>query len=168
MPQRAARLVGALILFDRYVGKGGTMSLEEQTTELHNRLRAIGLRLTEPRRAILRYLMTHDTHPTADQLYRALVAESSHLSIATVYNNLNMLVANGVIAELSYGDGASRYDYAEEPHDHIICAVCGKMVDFYSQGTNHIKQEAAQASGFQIETHRLELYGVCPDCQQQD
>jgi len=127
-------------------------------------LKEKGVRLTPQRQAILEFLKSVRTHPTAEEVYVHIRSKFPGISLGTIYNTLNMLREKGLIQELSYGDLCSRFDGNARQHYHIACERCGKVVDYNRPVLDGLEKEAAQASGFVINSHRLELYGVCGDC----
>ena len=129
-------------------------------------LKEKGIRLTPQRHAILDFLKRVDTHPKAEDIYRHVHSKFPGISLGTIYNTLNMLRDKGLIQELSYGDTSSRFDGNPAPHYHITCEHCGAVVDYHKHLDCLLEQEAAKDTGFVIKRHRLELYGLCPDCQQ--
>ncbi|SMO75384.1 peroxide-responsive transcriptional repressor PerR [Melghirimyces algeriensis] len=131
------------------------------------RLKTNGVRMTPQRYAILEFLLTSYSHPTADEIYRALESKFPNMSVATVYNNLRVFKEAGMVRELTYGDASSRFDANMEEHYHIICRECGKIVDFDYPSLNQIEEEAARKTGFRVETHRMEIYGLCQSCQKE-
>ncbi|GKV65092.1 MULTISPECIES: peroxide-responsive transcriptional repressor PerR [Sporosarcina] len=127
-------------------------------------LKESGVRITPQRHAILEYLITSHTHPTADEIYKALEADFPNMSVATVYNNLRVFQNSGLVKELTYGDASSRFDFVTHDHYHIICDDCGKIVDFHHPGLEEVERLAAHVTGFKVNSHRLEVYGTCPEC----
>lgn len=127
-------------------------------------LKDSGVRITPQRHAILEYLISSMTHPTADEIYKALESRFPNMSVATVYNNLRVFREVGLVKELTYGDASSRFDFVTHEHYHIICEDCGKITDFQYPGLDEIEQFASHVSGYQISHHRLEVYGLCPEC----
>ncbi|MFT8319093.1 MAG: peroxide-responsive transcriptional repressor PerR [Sporolactobacillus sp.] len=128
-------------------------------------LKDSGVRITPQRHAILEYLIMSDSHPTADEIYKALEHQFPNMSVATVYNNLRVFKKTGMVKELTYGDSSSRFDFSTKQHYHIICNECGKIVDFFYPGLDEVEDLAAQVTGFSVTSHRLEVYGLCPECQ---
>ncbi|MBA4543415.1 MULTISPECIES: peroxide-responsive transcriptional repressor PerR [Thermoactinomyces] len=131
-------------------------------------LKGIGVRMTPQRHAILTYLYSSMGHPTADEIYKALEGNFPNMSVATVYNNLRVFKDAGLVRELTYGDASSRFDANMDDHYHVICRKCGKITDFDHPPLFKMEQEAAKATGYQVETHRMEVYGVCPECQKKE
>ncbi|MFC4769810.1 Fur family transcriptional regulator [Effusibacillus consociatus] len=139
------------------------MGFEETIAEL----RANGVRLTPQRQWILRYLKETHSHPTAEQVHHEVSKALGGISLATVYNTLHTLTKMGVIRELSYGDGSSRFDGNETEHAHLVCDQCGTVIDIESPEVEQILSPEATRNGFNIRAYRLEFYGVCEDCQKE-
>src|SRR5687767_5688028 len=121
-------------------------------------------RLTPQREAVLRAVRERDDHPTASDIFAAAKQHLPAISYATVYNSLRYLRQAGLLRELSFGDGASRYDGITDRHDHALCSECGKLVDFDLTEPAELMHEAARRSNFQAESVHLTLVGRCPDC----
>ena len=128
-------------------------------------LKDADIRITPQRYAILEYLIEHKSHPTADEIYQALVDRFPSMSVATVYNNLRLFTKIGFVQEMAYGDASSRFDFSSTQHYHAICQECGKIVDIFYPGLEDVESATEQLTGFVINEHRLELYGVCEECQ---
>ena len=134
-----------------------------------NRLKDQHIRITPQRKTILNYLITHHNHPTVETLFSDLSAEQSNLSMATIYNTLNLLVSVGIVIELSNETAGIRYDYFGRPHFHAICDNCGKITDVFYDNfpkiQSELKQVANEQTGYQISTAHVEVHGLCTDCQ---
>ncbi|HLR07637.1 MAG TPA: peroxide-responsive transcriptional repressor PerR [Bacillota bacterium] len=128
-------------------------------------LKESGVRITPQRHAVLEYLINSMTHPTADDIYKALENKFPNMSVATVYNNLRVLREIGLVRELTYGDSSSRFDCNMTDHYHIICNSCGKIVDFHYPTLDEVEALAEQVTGFEVSHHRMEIYGTCNECQ---
>jgi len=132
-----------------------------------DKLKSTGVRMTPQRHAILSFLLESMTHPTADEIYRALSDRFPSMSVATVYNNLKVFIEAGLVRELTYGDGSSRFDADLSDHYHAICKKCGKIADFEYPPLTEIESAAASRTGFKVFGHRMEVYGVCDECSKQ-
>ena len=141
---------------------------KEEINQVVKKLRSKGVRITPQRVAMLEFLAIVDTHPTAEEILTELTREYPQVSVATVYNNLNLFIKEGVVKELMYGDSASRYDFDLGQHYHAVCDVCGKVVDLYYPILDDVEKAAEQLTGFKVRGHRMEVYGVCPDCQKKE
>jgi len=140
--------------------------MESRVHHAVDQLKSGGVRMTPQRYAILEYLLDTNVHPTADDIYRTLSPQYPSLSVATVYNNLKLFVEAGLVRELTYGDASSRFDADLSDHYHAICTKCGSMVDFEHPPIQAVEQAAANATGFEVQGHRMEVYGICPDCKE--
>jgi Fe2+ or Zn2+ uptake regulation protein len=121
------------------------------------------LALTRRRRLVLEVVRASDEHLTASEVYEAARKLSPTISFATVYNSLRYLKRVGLIAEIPFGNAASRYDRETARHDHAICSSCGKLVDFDLQLPSVLVQKAARRCHFKPESIHLTLRGLCPD-----
>lgn len=128
-------------------------------------LRDAGVRVTPQRQAIFQFLKETKSHPRAEDVYEFIRQQFPGISLATVYNTLNLLVEKSLVRQLTYGDMSSRFDGTTEQHYHLVCDGCGSLVDVNLPVPTDIEAQAAAVTGFQIRTHRLELYGLCPACQ---
>ncbi len=98
--------------------------------DILNQLKAKGIRLTESRKAIIRYLMMSDQHPSADVIYYDLLPDNPGMSLATVYNNLKVLVEEGIVSEIKVNnDNTTYYDFMGHDHLNIVCEKCGQITD---------------------------------------
>ena len=121
--------------------------------------------LTPQRQAVLRVVSESGEHLTAGEIYEAARRELPSISFATVYNSLKYLREEGLVREINFGKGSSRYDRETARHDHAVCSRCGKLVDFDLAETSQLIRAAARRSRFKPESIHLTLVGLCPDCQ---
>ncbi|QKS70634.1 peroxide-responsive transcriptional repressor PerR [Paenalkalicoccus suaedae] len=141
-----------------------------ENERLHHALQSLKstkVRMTPQRYAILEFLFSSESHPTADDIYKALEDKFPNMSVATVYNNLRVFKDVGLVKELTYGDASSRFDSVTTDHYHVICESCGKIVDFHYPGLNEVETLAEHVTGFKVTNHRMEIYGKCPTCKNQ-
>lgn len=122
-------------------------------------------KLTRRRSIVLEVVRAEDVHPTAAEVFHEARKKMPGISFATVYNSLRYLKEIGFVREITFGNGASRFDSVTDRHDHAICSGCGKLVDFDLPGTVALTRAAARASHFQPESVHLTLYGRCPKCR---
>ena len=139
--------------------------------ELHRgRLKGVGLRHTLPRERILSYLDRKNIHPTPEELYQGLKKKGYAIGLSTVYLNLQVLRDSGLLWEFKDQKGNTRYDGFTERHHHLFCMNCGKIEDVLVKDLPEFNAEPVQKAiesryGWFIEDPRLELRGVCSDCQ---
>ncbi|KAA6451180.1 Fur family transcriptional regulator [Bacillus swezeyi] len=131
---------------------------EEQLVPL---LKKSGLRVTAQRVLILKTIISLNGHPSAEDIHREL----PYMSLPTIYSNLKLFVKLGILNELPYGDGKSKYEMFKTQHYHVICKSCGKMVDLEYPHLKEVEHAAAQITHFKVNTHYLGIYGVCTTCQ---
>jgi Fur family peroxide stress response transcriptional regulator len=135
---------------------------------LRKALEVSGLRFTEQRAAVFRFLSSTDVHPSADEVFLAVRRQLPGISLATVYKSLETLVGCGLAVKLTYSDGSARYDGRTDPHHHARCLRCGKVLDIPGDFTEEqVRAFEARSEGFMVTGYRLELTGYCPSCAPQ-
>ena len=129
---------------------------------LVDRLRDRGWRLTAQRRVIAETMTGDHVHLAADEVFQRARQVLPEVSLATVYNTLNELVALGEVVELPHADGRKRYDpNAHERHHHLVCVDCGRMLDVLAGDP---ALAADQRHGFEVLDTAVTFRGRCPDC----
>jgi Fur family peroxide stress response transcriptional regulator len=121
--------------------------------------------LTPQRQAVLQVVAESGDHLTANEIFEAARRRLPSISFATVYNSLKYLKESGLVREINFGKGSSRYDRETARHDHAVCSRCGKLVDFDLAETSQLIRAAARRSHFKPESIHLTLVGLCPGCQ---
>jgi Fur family ferric uptake transcriptional regulator len=127
-----------------------------------------GLRSTAQRRLIVDTFFEGASHMTIEDLLNEVRSRDRGIGYATVYRTLKLLAECGVASERRFGDGLSRYELADDAsahHDHLICVNCGKIVEFEEPRIETLQDEVAARHGFEISSHKHEMYGTCPECQ---
>ena len=124
---------------------------------------AKGFKRTPQRLAILAYLEGNTSHPSAEEIFHAVVGKDRTLSFATVYNTLNTLSRTGALRELTIDPARKRYDPNTSAHHHLICVTCKKVVDVPEEISIDLPKNIAQ--NFSILGNHIEFYGVCPACR---
>src|SRR6185503_7974039 len=127
--------------------------------------RETDVKLTLQRQVVLRVVKETQDHPTADEVFEQARKLLPTISYATVYNSLRFLKEAGLVLEITFGNGASRYDSETGRHDHALCTECGKLVDFDIAETVELMRSAARRTRFKPESIHLTLMGLCPDCR---
>lgn len=122
--------------------------------------------LTPQRQVVLRVIQESDNHLTANEIFEVARRLRPSISFATVYNSLRYLKDAGLVHEISFGNGASRYDRMTDRHDHAICTSCGRLEDFDLTATGELLRAAARKSKFKAQSIHLTLRGLCPDCRE--
>jgi Fur family ferric uptake transcriptional regulator len=123
------------------------------------------LRMTNQREIILRELLASKRHLTADQLYDIVKKVMPRISLATVYRNLEILSEAGLIGKLEISGRQKRFDYDPSEHNHIYCAVCHRVDNLEIAYESVEKARIQSAGGYSVTGYRLEIIGICPQCQ---
>lgn len=126
-----------------------------------------GLKTTRQRDVILDAFLSSDRHMSIEELYLKLRARNPRIGYATVYRTLKLFAESGIAREIQFGDGQTRYEHVAEGehHDHLVCTHCGTIIEFENETIEKLQGEVADGYGFIIETHKLELYGICAKCR---
>lgn len=123
-------------------------------------------RITPQRLLVLRTLAESKGHPTVDQIYEQVKAEFPTTSLATVYKTIALLKELNEVLELGFPDGSNRYDGTKPfPHPHVICTKCKKITDPDLVDLDDLSRQMSRKTGYRIFSHRLDFFGLCPDCQ---
>jgi Fur family ferric uptake transcriptional regulator len=130
-------------------------------------LRRKSLKLTGPRRAVLK-LLEVEKHPlTVREIHSGLARGDSNL--VTVYRSLHLLEATGMVKRYDFGDGIARFELLREGddghHHHLICRGCRRVVEIDDCFPREVEEAIAAKNGFKAVTHKLEFFGLCPACQ---
>jgi Fur family peroxide stress response transcriptional regulator len=119
--------------------------------------------------AILEILAVSTGHPNVEQVYESVKADFPTTSLATVYKTVTLLKEMGEILELGFGNDGNRYDGNKPyPHPHLVCVKCKKIIDPEVVALDELSRQVASTTGFRIVSHRLDFYGICPQCQERE
>lgn len=133
-------------------------------------LREHNLPVTQQRETIAETVFFADEHLSVGDIERAVRDQGIQVGKATVYRTLDLLREAGVVQEHDFGEGFKRYEplAAQSHHEHLLCIECGKVVEFSSERFERMSALVAEEHGFRPHHHRLEIYGVCRECQRRD
>lgn len=124
-----------------------------------------GFRLTGPRRAVATIIGRRTGPFTAAEIEHAAKSQPPPVGRATIFRTIDVLLELGVIERLDLPSGEHAYVACEPAHHHhVVCSRCGRTADVDDAGLAAVTKEIARRTGFRIDTHRLELFGVCPSC----
>ena len=126
-------------------------------------MKELSFKRTPQRLAILEYLEGNTSHPSAEDIYRAVSKKYHSMSFATVYNTLNMLAKAGTIRELTIDPVRKRFDPDISQHHHLMCVLCGKIVDISAGLTVDLPENLAE--DFDVLGSHVEFYGHCASCR---
>lgn len=120
-----------------------------------------GLRITEQRRVIARVLSDSTDHPDVEKLHERATKIDPGISIATVYRTVRLFEEAGILDRHDFGDGRARYEAAPEAHhDHMIDVETGNVIEFVDPELEALQRQIADKLGFRLVDHRMELFGV--------
>lgn len=138
-------------------------------SDLLERLRSRGWRVTAQRRVVAEVLDGDHVHLTADEVHARAALRLPEISRATVYNTLGELVSLGEVAEVSTDGRAKRYDpNAHRPHQHLVCSGCGVIRDVHPSGDALVGLAglpAGERFGFTVDEVEIVYRGLCPSCR---
>lgn len=132
--------------------------------DLVQRLRKAGYKITPPRLAVLEIILRDGQHQTPGEILRQAQAIHPNTGRATVYRTLELLTQLGIVRPIYVGENGPTYIRAEGGHHHLVCAQCGKIVDFDQCGADVLARDLEVRFGFHIRSHLLEFYGLCAEC----
>jgi Fur family ferric uptake transcriptional regulator len=128
-----------------------------------------GYRVTAPRRALADLILELDGHFTAAELVDAAKRHRLDVGRATIFRSLDLLADLNVVERVDLPSGEHAYvACAPAHHHHLVCSRCGRATDVEDHGVAEAVREIARRTGYRIESHRLELFGVCHRCQRLD
>ena len=134
--------------------------------QMVEKLREREFRLTPQRLAVLKVLAVSHGHPSVERIYEQVKTDFPTTSLATVYKTVSLVKELGEVLELGFSNDRNRYDGNKPyPHPHLICTQCKKIVDPDLSGLYHMTAELEQETGFRIVNHRMDFFGICPDCR---
>ncbi len=136
-------------------------------SDLLERLRGRGWRLTSQRRVVAEVLDGDHVHLTADEVHARAGRRLPEISRATVYNTLGELVSLGEVAEVATDGRAKRYDpNARHPHQHLVCSRCDTIRDVHPAGNPLADLPVEERFGFTVCAVDVTYRGLCPECAQ--
>ena len=126
-------------------------------------LKHSGLKATLPRIKILEvFQRTQRRHLTAEDVYKALLAEGADIGLATVYRVLMQFEQAGLLTRSNFESGKSVFELNEgQHHDHLVCLTCGRVEEFYDPEIETRQRAVASERGFTLQEHSLALYARC-------
>ena len=122
--------------------------------------------MTAQRRAVLESLVARKDHPTADQLFAEVRVRLPDISRTTVYRVLETLVRVGAVQKVSHLGSSVRYDAFNEPHHHLVCMRCERLLDVVDPALDGLRPPAQLPPGFEILDYSVHFRGVCSNCRQ--
>ncbi len=128
-------------------------------------LKTVEMKVTQPRKAVLA-IMSHSKTPIdVGDIKQALESQKIQIDQATIYRILKMFVEKELVKKVALQEGKTHFELADRPHHHhVICQSCGTIRDVEECSIQNLEQVAEKTTGFSIQSHTLELYGICSSC----
>jgi Fur family ferric uptake transcriptional regulator len=141
--------------------------LVDVRTRLANYIAERGLKQSRQRDTVAEAFFTMRGHVSAEELVERARAVDGRVSVATVYRTLKLLGESGLAVPRNFGEGQTRWESAvgKSHHDHLVCTVCGAILEFENDEIERLQALVARRHGFEVQSHRLELYGSCAGCR---
>ena len=126
-----------------------------------------GLKLTKERTAVLKEVFAFHGHFDPEHLYLRIKDSGSKASRASVYRTLSLLVESGLVEKVTRTDKGNVYEhtFGHTHHDHMICDLCGSIIEFYSEKLENLQEEICLSNYFDGKSHTLEIRGYCAECK---
>jgi len=131
-------------------------------------LRDQGLPVTQQRESIAQVVFDATERLSVEDIEAQLRQRGERIGKATIYRTLEMLVKSGLVEEHDFGEGFKRYEhlFGQQPvREHLVCTECGKVDEIHSSELVRVQEEEARRRGFQPARYRLQIFGLCAECQ---
>ncbi len=136
---------------------------------LCERLQKRAYKITPQRQIILKALLENESlHLSAEEVHAIVKEQHPEIGLATVYRTLEICANLGILHQIEFGDGCTRYEFAKQEthrHHHLICIDCGKVTEFNDDLLETLETWVSKKTGFRIADHQLKFYGYCEECQ---
>jgi Fur family peroxide stress response transcriptional regulator len=126
---------------------------------------------SDKRDAILQAIVSTTEHPSAQWIYDRLKPRIPNLSLGTVYRNINFFRHEGLVMSVGVVNGEERFDGIVEPHPHLVCGRCGKVIDLpppEAHKAQALSVISSPEAGFTVDYRRTVFHGICDDCRKKE
>jgi Fur family ferric uptake transcriptional regulator len=124
-----------------------------------------GIKVTRKRGLVAELLESSQGHQSADAIFKLAREKDPTIGQATVYRTLKLFSSAGVIDALTFRQDHSKFESSlKKHHDHLVCTKCGRIEEFADDELENMKERVAKSHRFTMESHTLEIYGVCSEC----
>ncbi|HVP65879.1 MAG TPA: Fur family transcriptional regulator [Anaeromyxobacteraceae bacterium] len=149
------------------VGEDAAAQARRALSRLDAWLEERGLKHSRQRNVIVEAFFEMGGHVPVEALVARVRDQDARVSVATVYRTMKLLAECGLAIPRRFDDGQTRYEPAGQRghHDHLICTGCGQIVEFENERIEELQVRVARSHGFEVESHKLELYGRCQSCR---
>ena len=129
-----------------------------------------GLKQTEPRNWVVDVFLSTEKHVSIQQLFDLVRKKHESIGYATVSRTVKLMLQSGICQQVDFGGGAMCFEhkYDHQHHDHLICLDCGAFVEIYDLMLEKLQDKLVKQHGYVQKKHRLEIFGLCPKCDDED
>jgi Fur family ferric uptake transcriptional regulator len=139
------------------------------TPDLTTSLRRSGERMTRPRRTVAGLIDRRDGHFTSADLLGDARQRGVPIGRATIFRTLELFAELGVVERIDLPSGEHAYVVCEPAHHHhVVCSSCGRTAEIDDLGLEALTAGVEQRTGFRVDRHRVELFGLCADCRERE
>ncbi len=150
-----------IIVYDRYMES----RLQVETASFRDLCAQHGIAATHQRQVLHEVMQGMEGHPSPEEVYARVRERIPSISLATVYKNIHLFVASGVLREVSLHHGSVRVERNDSQHHHLVCSKCKTIEDIGERELGFDAHQAKLPSGFQVERYAIDVIGVCARCQ---
>jgi Fur family peroxide stress response transcriptional regulator len=133
--------------------------------EIAETIRKSGHRATSQRIIVYEALWKAGSHPNVSDIHKYASRTDPTISLATVYKNLQLFSEIGLVREMGFRDGSTRYDPDVDFHINLVCNKCGRIEDFDCISLEEIAPNLNQKADFEVQSHNFEVRGLCSRCR---
>jgi Fur family ferric uptake transcriptional regulator len=146
---------------------GRPVEAAEVRAALDAHLARLGLKHSRQRELVAEVFFDTGGHVAVEALIQEVRRADPRVSPATVYRTMKLLAECGLAVPRQFEGGQTRYEPAagRPHHDHLICTVCGEIVEFANERIETLQARVASSHGFEVQSHKLEVYGRCGRCR---
>ncbi len=128
--------------------------------KLEEKCLALGLKMTDQRKVIIRVLQESEDHPDVESVFERAYKLDKNISIATVYRTIRIFEENKLLEKHEFKGFSSRYEPVREDHHHLIDIKSGEVREFRNTFIDAMQKQMAQELGYKLVDYRLEIYAV--------
>lgn len=146
------------------------MTVTEEQKIFGDYIKAEGLKVTAQRNRVLDAFLSAGDHVSAEEIYRLVNRRKRKVGFTTVYRTMKIISDCGLAREVMFDDGVARFEhtYGRKHHHHLICTRCKKVIEFSSKVMDNAEKSLIKKHDFELQYHKYEIFGLCPECREQD
>jgi Fur family ferric uptake transcriptional regulator len=150
-----------LLFLFRLILNKSPMEIQAAHDILTNHLKTSG-----KQRATLDAVLQSQGHFDVEGLYYRIISNGVKVSKATVYNTLELLRECGLVSKYRFAENTSRYEkaFGRPHHHHMICLLCGDIIEFTNERLERIQEEVATNKNFHVQSTTIQIFGTCQKC----